>query len=216
MQNNANGMMEELLWMIEQDEFGSLKERIQSENKMRLWRQETRDEFLDRWGKERRRAARRKERFEKTEEERIARIDAIRIKHREEATQRVAERELQVSMDLSISSSKNTTGASTELKTNDKSALPLNTCKELPNTPSGTKPMSGLEPNMSSKDGLRHPTKLTPQLYTGSDILLQETNGKPDISSSSVTVSNRSGHRLPGMIREPYEFRKGRPVYGNA
>jgi hypothetical protein len=188
MQDNANEMTEELLWMLEQKESRSLKERIQNENQMRLWRQETRDDFLDRWGKERRRAARQKARFEKMEEERIARVDAVRMKHREEAARRVAERGLQITTDLSISLSKGATGVSTEPRANSSSVRPLKT-----NTPSGTEPVSGMEPDVSSKDCLEPLTKSTLQLYTGSDVSLEEPSGKYSISSASVTINNRSG-----------------------
>jgi hypothetical protein len=91
-QGEDHGLKEELLGILEHDEFEELKERVREEVKSRLWRGETRDEFLDRWSRERRRRKERKRvRLEAEERERAGRSEATKKGHRAEREMREAE-----------------------------------------------------------------------------------------------------------------------------
>jgi hypothetical protein len=190
MQSNENMLVEELMLLMEQEEYKELKERVRRENKIRLWRQESRDEFLDRWATERRRTRRKTARLDRWEEEKEERREWMRLKNVEENARRFAEQEAQRSKDARSSLSKDSTGASVKSKAKDGSIRSLDTGKSLPKTP--------------SPDRLHH-TESTPQLHadharllehTGSGGALQETGRKPSISSPSLIVSNRSGPLL--------------------
>jgi hypothetical protein len=190
MQSNENMLVEDLMLLMEQEEYKELKEKVRQENKIRLWRQESRDEFLDRWATERRRTRRKTARLERWEEEKGKRRERIRLKNMEENTQRLMEQEAQRSKDARSSPTKDSTGASVESKAKDGSIRSFNTGKALPKTP--------------SPDRLHH-TESTPQLHagparslehTGSAGALQETGRKPSISSLSLIASNRSGSLL--------------------
>jgi hypothetical protein len=71
-----------------------LKERIRQENKIHLWRTESREEFLGRCFKERRRTARKKLRLERWEGENAKWRERIRARNRERCTRKLAVREL--------------------------------------------------------------------------------------------------------------------------
>jgi uncharacterized protein (DUF3820 family) len=47
MQSGENGVVEELMQLVEREEFKELKERIREGNRIRLWRRESREEFLE-------------------------------------------------------------------------------------------------------------------------------------------------------------------------
>jgi hypothetical protein len=190
MQSNENILVEELMLLMEQEEYKELKERVRRENKIRLWRQESRDEFLGRWAMERRRTRRKTARLDRWEEGKEERREWTRLKNVEENARRFAEQEAQRSKDARSSLSKDSTGASVKSKANDGSIRTLDTGKALPKTP--------------SPDRLHH-TESTPQLHadhvrllehTGSGGALQETGRKPSISPPSLIVSNRFGPLL--------------------
>jgi hypothetical protein len=190
MQSNENMLVEELMLLMEQEEYKELKERVRRENKIRLWRQESRDEFLGRWAMERRRTRRKTARLDRWEEEKEERREWMRLKNVEENTRRFAEQEAQRSKDARSSLSKDSTGASVKSEAKDGSIRTLDTGKALPKMP--------------SPDRLHH-TESTPQLHAdharllehiGSGGALQETGRKPSISSPILIVSNRSGPLL--------------------
>lgn len=80
---NEHGRAEEVIWMLEQPEYSELKERVRAEVGLRIWRKETREEFLARWEKERERKVKRRERKETVERERERRVDEIRMRNLE-------------------------------------------------------------------------------------------------------------------------------------
>jgi hypothetical protein len=84
MQCEDHGLKEELLSLLEHEEFAELKQRVRVEIKFRMWRNESKEEYLDRWSEERRRKVRKRVRLEREEEERLARVEAIRTQSREE------------------------------------------------------------------------------------------------------------------------------------
>ncbi|KAH7411923.1 hypothetical protein DE146DRAFT_771652 [Phaeosphaeria sp. MPI-PUGE-AT-0046c] len=80
---NEDGRAEEVIWMLEQDEYSELKERVRAEVGLRLWRKETRDEFLNRWEMKRERREEKRVKKETAEKEREKRVEGIRRMNRE-------------------------------------------------------------------------------------------------------------------------------------
>jgi hypothetical protein len=90
-QKNTKGLAEETWWLLDQEEYRTLKHRVREETVARHWRTECRVEFLDRCKKERQRMQRKRARREKKAREREARIEAIRATHRRETSSRLDE-----------------------------------------------------------------------------------------------------------------------------
>ncbi|OAL01901.1 hypothetical protein IQ06DRAFT_334947 [Phaeosphaeriaceae sp. SRC1lsM3a] len=80
---NEDGRAEEVMWMLEKPEFSKLKERVRAEVGLRLWRKESREEFLKRWEGERERREKKRFKKEMVERERVKRVEEIRRKMRE-------------------------------------------------------------------------------------------------------------------------------------
>jgi hypothetical protein len=186
MQSKDSNMVEDLMQLVEREEFKKLKERIREENKIWLWRTESRDDFLDGWTKERRRAERKKARIERWKVKNAEWLEQTRARNREEYNRRLAERELRISTDSRSSLSRHSTSASARSEARDQSIRSLDTKKALPKTP--------------SQDRIQQ-TESTPQLHISSMQSLEHTRSggvpqgndrKPDISSSSLIVSNTS------------------------
>jgi hypothetical protein len=104
---------------------------------------------LDRWIGERRRIEKKKATIERMEREKTGRINAIRNKNIDERERRLAEQKLQASTDLSNSSAKDSTSASTKSKAGSKSVRSLNTGKNLPEMPSDTNAVFSIESKAS-------------------------------------------------------------------
>jgi hypothetical protein len=68
----------EVAWMLRLEDYEALRQRVESEVRERVWRDETRDEFLARCGMERERRERKAARLERMEEDRQSRIEQIR------------------------------------------------------------------------------------------------------------------------------------------
>jgi hypothetical protein len=86
----------EVAWMLRLGDYGALRQRVESEVRERVWRGETRDEFLARCGMERERRERKAARLERMEEDRQSRIEQIRRenkqrKERDDGTREKAE-----------------------------------------------------------------------------------------------------------------------------
>jgi hypothetical protein len=134
-QGEGHGLKEELLGMLEHDEFKELKERMRNEVKLRLWRGETREEFLDRWSRERRRKERKRVRLEAEERERAGRVEAIEKGHREEKETREAEGAGSANA-LPESASDNRASARSHVRSSPDSVCSTHEDKELPTPPS--------------------------------------------------------------------------------
>jgi hypothetical protein len=74
---NEYGRAEEVMWMLEQPEYSELKARVCAGVGLRLWRRESREEFLDRCEKEREWKQRRQEKKEMVEWEWERRVEEI-------------------------------------------------------------------------------------------------------------------------------------------
>jgi hypothetical protein len=90
-QKNTMGLAEETWWLLDQEEYRTLKHRVREETVARHWRTESRVEFLDRCKKERQWMQRKRARRERKAREREARIEAIRATHRRDKASRIDE-----------------------------------------------------------------------------------------------------------------------------
>ncbi|KAH4040830.1 hypothetical protein HBH43_035410 [Parastagonospora nodorum] len=82
-QKDRIGMGEELMCMLEYEEFKELKERVREEVKIRKWRCEARDEYLDRYHRDRNRKQKIRLRLQNQESDRMAKLVEVRTQNKE-------------------------------------------------------------------------------------------------------------------------------------
>lgn len=139
-QKDPVGMGEELMCMLEYEEFKELKDRVREEVKIRKWRDETRDEYLDRYRRERRRKQKNRLRLQNQESDRMAKLMEDRTKSNEAKSNS----NMVTSSIRSFSTEKHlptppSDAASTRASKNEANSIrSMNINKELPTPPSET------------------------------------------------------------------------------
>jgi hypothetical protein len=159
-QKDQIGMGEELMCMLEYEEFKELKERVRDEVKIRKWRSETRDEYLDRCHRERSRKQKIRLRLQNQEKDRMAKLVEVRTQNKEASLdiRNVASpiRSFSTEKDLPNLpsnpdlSAENGNAASTRSSQNVANSIrSMDTNKELPTPPSDTESASSTEDTAS-------------------------------------------------------------------
>jgi len=146
------GMGKELMCMLEYEEFKELKDRVREEVKMRKWRGELREEYLERCRRERRRKQKIRLRLQNQESDRMAKLmeERTKIEEAESNVKTVASsiRSFRTEKDLPTPPSD---AASTTSSMNEANSIrSVNTNKELPTPPSETTSASGSSTDTSA------------------------------------------------------------------
>jgi hypothetical protein len=177
---DENGGKEEVEWILEQEEYKELKERVRREVGLRLWKGERRETFLKRCAEERKQREVQLTNLERKKEMRRERSDG-----RQEVNKKMGD----------------STNGSLNAETTANYGQSMNTDKILPKTPT----MLGPVPSLRVED--RDLAKSTSQLYAEHVHSMRETPSRRPLLRNATNSSSSRLWENPRAVPKPRKKR---------